>query len=221
MINKNDISEKEIIKLRSKNNNLKEELRANENKFRGEARKSELDINTLKKAMKIKEKEAYNLNSRLDNCQDTIHNLKSELASLKSSKSKVEKEVKRFEQQLKKLEVKKPLKSTGSQTISTVDIPYAVTDPLPPIFGSKLCRRTNPIFLSKSLPDLSRVLWVAISEEDILLENAEEALSELYDREVAAFYSDAKSEAAAARCLKDQTERNFLDLGQAKKKEQD
>ena len=112
------------------------------------------------------------------------------------------------------MEAKKSIHSVALQTASTIDIPYVVSEPLPPIFGSTLCRKTKPIFLSKSLPDLSHVSWVTITAEDTLLEGAEEALNEQYDREVAAFYSEARKEAAAVRYLKGLTEETLaLDVG--------
>ena len=81
----------------------------------------------------------------------------------------------------------------------TIDIPYRVTDTLPPIFNSKLCQLTKPIWLSKSVPNLTQLVWVSMSEEETLCEQAEQALGVLYDEEVANFYMEAKMNAAAAR----------------------
>ena len=53
--------------------------------------------------------------------------------------------------------------------------------------------------LTKSLPDLSFLSWVSISEEDILRDQAEEALNFLSDRDIERFYLDAKQRAAEAR----------------------
>ena len=112
------------------------------------------------------------------------------------------------------MKIKKDLFSVGLQTDSTVDIPYDVKEPLPPIFGSKLCKKTKPVFLSRSLPDLSLVTWVAVTEEDTILESAEEALSEMYERELAEFYHNAKKDAAEARFSKNLTEKSLtLELG--------
>ena len=74
--------------------------------------------------MKIKEKEAHDLNVKVNNCQDSVKNLKFELSSCKSSKSKLEKDLKNREKRIKKLEIKKELQSVALQTVTVVDIPY-------------------------------------------------------------------------------------------------
>ena len=48
--------------------------------------------------IKSKEKEAYNLNSKFDNAQETIKNLKFDLATYKSSKTQMEKDIRKCEQ---------------------------------------------------------------------------------------------------------------------------
>ena len=81
-------------------------------------------------------------------------------------------------------------KETDSQTDYHPEIPYLVTDPLPPIFSSQLCFKSRPIhFLSRSLPNLSSILWCPSDNE------AEEFLSEQYDREIQEFYLDAQEQA--------------------------
>ena len=97
-------------------------------------------------------------------------------------------------------------KSTFCQTNSNLDTPYAVTDPLPPIFSSQLCHTTKPIHLTISLPNLSSLIWVRESEEDELVDSAEQALNDQYDRQVSGFcfYRDAKNKAAAIRKLYDE-----------------
>ena len=89
--------------------------------------------------------------------------------------------------------------SVEVQTVSSVDTPYLVTDPLPPIFGSQLCKKSKSVFLYKSLPDLSFLSWVSFTEDDILRDQAEEALNWLYDMEIENFYLDARERAAQAR----------------------
>ena len=83
--------------------------------------------------------------------------------------------------------------------LPSVDIPYRVTQPLPPIFASNLCWRTKQVHLYNSAPDLSRLLWVSKTEEDTIQEQAEEAHLDLYDREVSLFYEEAKKKASEAR----------------------
>ena len=120
---------------------------------------------------------------------DSNTNLKEELSCVKSSKSRIEKDFRKLDKKIKKLEVSKLQHSVSTQTNSTNDIPYSLDDPLPPpIFRSNLCHKTKPVFLSYSVPDLSKVLWVTKTKDDVLQECAEEALSTIYDREVASFY---------------------------------
>ena len=75
-----------------------------------------------------------------------------------------------------------------------------ITDALPPIFGSKLCHRSKAVkFFSRSLPNLSTISWVRVTEEDIQENEAEQALNNQYDRQVDEFYIDAKKKAEAVR----------------------
>ena len=85
-------------------------------------------------------------------------------------------------------------KESTSQTDSHPEVPYLVTDPLPPIFSSQLCYRSRPIhFLSRSLPKLNRILWCP--PDDDYIDEAEEFLAEQYDREIRDFYLDAQEQA--------------------------
>ena len=49
--------------------------------------------------------------------------------------------------------------------------------------------------MSKSLPNLATVTWVKYSEDDVIQEAAEEALSLQYDLEVESFYRRAREKA--------------------------
>ena len=83
--------------------------------------------------------------------------------------------------------------SKSSQTCHNDEIPCSDTTALPRIFGSQLCYATKLIHhLSSSLPNLSTMNWVTLTEEDVLRDQAEEALNEQYDRKIAEFYEDAR-----------------------------
>ena len=87
-----------------------------------------------------------------------------------------------------------------SQTDPNPDIPYKVTAPLPPIFSSRLCRQSRRISLfSDSLPNLSTIACVTLTHEDILRDEAEEALSEQDDRLIEDFYLDERERVRALR----------------------
>ena len=121
------------------------------------------------------------------------------MSQLKATKSKSDNDLRKLDKKLKKLELRKCSKTASTQTSCTVDIPYHVTDPLPPIFSSRLCRKTKPIHLSNSVPDLGQILWVTTTEDDILRDEAEQVLSDIYDSEISSFYEEARYQAAAAR----------------------
>ena len=52
--------------------------------------------------------------------------------------------------------------------------------------------------ITRSLPNLS---WVMVREEDIMQDEAEQALNEQFDRHISNFYKEAKSKAEAIRKL--------------------
>ena len=130
----------------------------------------------------------------IKNSKSEIKTWKKDLGRKRSEKLKVER---KLENLVKKLESKE---SIACQTSSSTDVPYLVTDPLPPIFGSELCYRSKPIpYISRSLPNLSTLSWVRFTEDDYMVEAAEQALNELFDHQVNDFYKDAKSKAEAMR----------------------
>ena len=88
--------------------------------------------------------------------------------------------------------------SISCQTDPHPEIPYNITSPLPPIFNSQLCHHTKPIrFLSRSLFNLDTIDWVEVTPEDIIRDEAEQALCDQYDREIEHFYIEAKDKAVA------------------------
>ena len=191
--------EKEASALRCDLECLKLEYSVTQKEYRDYNCETELENKRQKKLVKYKEKEIHDLNTKLVNMTDTNANLKTELSNVKSSKLKLEKDVRRLGQKLRKSEEKKPQHSVSMQTLSTIDIPYRLEDPLPPIFGSNLCYVTKPVNLSCSMPDLTKVLWVSKTKDDVWQECAENALIDLYDKEVDLFYEKAKQLASNAR----------------------
>ena len=112
-------------------------------------------------------------------------------------------EKKKLDQKIKKLEQKKAQNSVFVQTNSTIDLPYSIEDPLPPIFGSKLCWQSKPIFQSNSLPELSLLSWVKTTDEDAIKDRAEESLIEIYGHDVDLFYLEARKKAAKLNSLEE------------------
>jgi hypothetical protein len=87
-------------------------------------------------------------------------------------------------------------KTKSSQTEHTQDIPYKVTAYLPPIFNSQLCYQSKRItYLSRSLNNLSTVNWFMYTEDDILQDEAEQALCDQYDRQSTENYEEAREKA--------------------------
>ena len=115
-----------------------------------------------------KEREHANKNHKSE-----IKSWKKELGLEKSQRIKAERKLAIIEKELSK-----PQHAVSCQTNQTPDTPYLVTDALPPIFGSKLCHRSKAInFFARSLPNLSTLTCVRVMEEDILVEEAEQALN--------------------------------------------
>ena len=96
----------------------------------------------------------------------------------------------------------------SSQTEQNLDIPYDVTSPLPPIFSSQLCYNSKRIhFLAKSLPNLSTMNWVMVTDEDQVRDEAEEALCQQYDKNIKEYYRDKH---ASAKAVKEVFDENLI-----------
>ena len=131
------------------------------------------------------------------NLKNEIKSWKKDLGSERSEKIKAERKLASMEMIIDELK-SKSFDSISCQTNQCSEIPYLVTTSLPPIFGSQLCKMTKPInFLSKSLPDISTLRWVMVTEEDRVMNAAEEALNQQYDRQVEEFYREKIKEAEA------------------------
>ena len=170
-----EISKTKTEKLVSENKNLKGENKdlstevniALHEKTQS-AKQFENDIEMLREKLKIKVLET----------EEIVNEVEIERAEVKTLKDKID-----IEKQ-----------SVSSQTNSHFDIPYLVTDPLPPIFSMELRYKTKPIhFLSKSIPNLDSILWCPPDDE--YLDEAEEYLCQQYDREVKEFYIEAREKA--------------------------
>ena len=128
-----------------------------------------------------------------------IKSWKKELGHERSKRIKAERELDILENHLKELESSSQ-ESTACQTDQTSDVPFLISEPLPPIFGSQLCKISKTInHLSSSLPDLSTLTWVKFTEEEIIADEAEQALNAQHDREVSDFYKEAKKTAENLR----------------------
>ena len=133
------------------------------------------------------------------NLKNEVKFWRKELGIERSKTIKAERKLATLENIVKELE-SKSVQSISCQTINYPEVPYLVTQPLPPIFGSDLCKITKPInFLSRSQPDMSTLTWVRVTEEDVVENAAEEALNEQFDRQVEDFYQEAKVQAEKIR----------------------
>ena len=128
-----------------------------------------------------------------------IKSRKKELGHERSKRIKAERELDILENHLKELESSSQ-ESTACQTDQTPDVPFLISEPLPPIFGSQLCKISKTLHhLSSSLPDLSTLTWVKFTEEEIIADKAEQALNAQHDRVVSDFYKEAKKTAENLR----------------------
>ena len=154
-------------------------------------------LNKLVNANKMNHEKETKLITK--NLKSEIKSWKKELGSERSKRIKAEKNIATLEIIVNELNTKS-VKSISCQTSHCPEVPYLVTTSLPPIFGSQLCRISKPInYLSRSLPDMDTLSWVKVTEEDNVLNAAEEALNEQYDKEVEDYYKEAKIQAEAVR----------------------
>jgi aminoglycoside phosphotransferase len=142
---------------------------------------SELDSSKTNKKLKVK----------IELLEDEVKTQKSETNDALKVIEEERKQLKHFkEQTLNKTS------ESFSQTNTHPDVPYLITDPLPPIFSMELRYKSRPInFLSRSLPNLNSFHWCP--PDDDFVDAAEEYLADQYDREIQEFYSDAQEQARA------------------------
>jgi myosin heavy subunit len=121
-------------KLRDENKLLKESI----SKSHSEESKQNRAFNDVSKTIKVKEKEIYNLQNRLENFSDTNKKLKENLSELKKEKKKTEKALAtlekkegavqvKLEAKIKDLEQKLIAKDTKKTTAKSVYIPPATS----------------------------------------------------------------------------------------------
>ena len=196
LLDKLELSEKKIIEL-EKINALKEvevePTKARNNLLVTENKALKADVKDLSKELNLSKLEGdettnyfkkqiefleKSLKTQQSESVETAQKLKIERAALKTfrDKSRIEKQ------------------DISSQTNTNEDIPYKVTDPLPPIFSMELRHKSKPIkFLSRSIPNFNSILWCP--PDDDFSEAANEFLADQYDREIEEFYLDAREEA--------------------------
>ena len=132
----------------------------------------------MKKELKLAKHKSLESKNRLESKIGLLEKkLKDQRSETKSEKA----ELKLFREQSM---IEK--KEAPSQTDSLPDIPYHITEPLPPIFSSQLRYKSRPInFLSRSIPNLNSILWCP--PEDEYCDAANEYLADQYDREIEGF----------------------------------
>ena len=160
------------------------------------------EIHDLKKCLQNSKCVVNKLNKELNETRmnhdketrDIIKKSRSEIKAWKKDLGRERLERIKVEKKVTTLDnLVKSKKSVSSQTIGSLDVPYMVTEPLPPIFGSHLCYRSKAIpYVAKSLPNLSTLSWVSVTEDDIMFDEAEQAINRLYDHQVNEFYKEAK-----------------------------
>ena len=199
----NDLNKKlgEISLLSDEKKQLKEQLDYSQTLIN----KRDAEIQNLKQNLKTSNCAMTKLNKKLqvthkDQKKQMTKDFKSELKFWKKNLG---------EERSEKIKIRKKLDiiqnnfnekvSNSCQTNTTLDVPYLVTEPLPPIFGSQLLQKSKIQQLSRSLPNLSTLVWAKVTEDDLILEAAEEALNKQYDDRIEQFYEEAKAKATALR----------------------
>ena len=194
-------------------NILSDEKKQLEQNFQSFIKERDTEIENLQQSLKTANCIVAKLNKKLaeikvsheDEKKRITKNFKSEIKSWKkdlgaerSEKLKTKNTLDALEHRFKDLYNKRK-SSISCQTNQSPDLPYLVTEPLPPIFGSQLVQKSKIQHMTRSMPDLATVNWIEVTEEDSILEAAEEALNEQYDRKVERFYKDSKVKTAALR----------------------
>ena len=59
------------------------------------------------------------------------------------------------------------------------------------LFLRSLVYKSEPTFLSRSHPDLARILWLNRTHEDVIEQEIQNLEMKMYDREVKEFYEQA------------------------------
>ena len=118
-------------------------------------------VETLKKEHGDKLK---TLNKQVDSKDKLILELKKELKTFKTVKKHV------------KIQTVNEYHCSSSQTEANEDIPYKITDPLPPIFSSKVVKFKTPKLKFNlprqwSMPELSKVCWCDDDPPPFLVEH--------------------------------------------------
>ena len=156
---------------------------------------------------KLRDCEERNDYAASNKLKNQMKNLDTENTKIKADRNKVKEELKLSKSETKlviddlgqkiedlenkiKVLLEKNVEENSCQTDAHPEIPYKITDPLPPIFSSQFCHKSRPIHLSDSLPNLDSICW-SKPDEDFLAE-AEEALNEQYDKEIRDFYWDER-----------------------------
>ena len=202
----NDLNKKlgEISLLSDEKKQLKEQLDYSQTLIN----KRDAEIQNLKQNLKTSNCAVTKLNKKLVEIQVTHKDQKKQMT--KDFKSELKFWKKNLgEERSEKIKIRKKLDniqnnfnekvSNSCQTNTTLDVPYLVTEPLPPIFGSQLLQKSKIQQLSRSLPNLSTLVWAKVTEDDLILEAAEEALNKQYDDRIEQFYEEAKAKATALR----------------------
>ena len=134
------------------------------------------DLKEVSKNLDVSQIESKEFINKLEwKIEELKDNLKNQKVETEDALEKLK--VERAELKVLKDERNIEVKEASNQTKNHPDIPYLITDPLPPIFSMQLCHRSCPIhFLSRSMPRLDSILWCPPDDE--ILDAAEEYPSE-------------------------------------------
>ena len=138
--------------------------------------------------MQVKEEDLMKVNADFDMLsikhQDEVSNKQDYMVRIDALYGQVRLKDDRIHELQEEIEnfLKRPQFTKHSQTERNVDIPYLITDKLPPIFSKYLRWNTPQLkFLPKSMPDLSKICWSDFSSHDLDLGNDVLDYDEYYD----------------------------------------
>ena len=115
-------AEKEIGSIEEKKTELENKYKVTKHELLDDVNKMNHKIKALEKALKVKEKENFDISRNLNNARDNIKNLKSEKAHIKTCKTKLENDKRKLEKKLKEKEIfqVKPPQTDTSKKLSFI-----------------------------------------------------------------------------------------------------
>ena len=161
---------KEANKFKGKREEMADEIKILKNNIKNSHAEESLHQNSLKevrKTLKTKEKEIYNLEGRLDNSLETIKKLKENNVSMKKDLQKANKSIEQSNYKIEQLS-KKPKKKAFSLSTQT-DLEQFIPVKLHPKVSMDITNTSSTVFLNK--PSIVTSSFDSLATQETFLNN--------------------------------------------------